>query len=902
MLEASIRLALTANFPVLSILGEMEALVGFKPEEFLAARVSFKNLIHPQDLDIAEELFACENHQQAGSFNIRLRQANSRIRCLKGHYTKQIAPDGVVILECFLQDAKSLRQIVPGSSEMDNFKAMMDNTDDYIYFKDRNHVFTGASKTLVDNTDPLEPSHDLLGLTDYDIFPEEYADIYYQLEKQVFTSGLTAHEVQQYQAKDGRKGWVDNRKYPVRDENGVIVGLFGIARDITERKRSEESLQESEQKLRSLFKLSPLGIAMTDMEGRFIEFNESFMQICGYSQQELRALDYWELTPQKYAYAEAQQLSMLAASGKYGPYEKEYQRKDGSLIPICLNGVLIKGKDGRDYIWSIIEDISKRRQAEQELLENKAELHRLLEIQTAILNALPFNIALIDPRGLIQATNWHWDSFALDNNLSSAKIGRYSYDLDFCNSNALADTEISPCLEAGIYHVLSGDKFHFTHSAAHKGLLAVLRGEQKAFSLEYSNYAAEQQRWFRLQVTPLDGLDGVVVSHENITERKQLENEIKASVSKFRSIIEVSPIPMVLCDDRFNTSFLNPAFTTSFGYCLADVPTLTDWWLLACRDPEYRRSIEMAWQTNLEKARRQQTQFPPLEINIRCKNQDLKTVLATNATLQHDFSGDHLVILYDITRLKQQEEQNKAHLAELAHVTRLGLMGQMASGLAHEINQPLTAIASYTQASINMFSLEKPNLELLADIANKTKLQSLRAGQIVHRMRDFIKFKANANAAIDINTLIQDAVGLCQAEIKQNNISLDLNLENNLPLVCVDPIQIEQVLINLIRNSIDALLNLPEEQFRSLSIHNQLTSENKIQVRVKDNGPGITKEQQQKIFMPFYTTKTSGLGMGLSICRSLIEAHGGVLRFNSEVGKGTTFYFSVQSGMKAGGA
>ncbi len=768
MLEASLRLALTTNFPVLSITGEIEALLGFKPEDFLAAKVSVRTLIHAHDLDIADELFTIENYAAEASCNIRLRQANGLIRCVKIYYTKNTAEDGVDILEWRMQDSKSLRQRISTSPLVDNFKAMMDNTDDYIYFKDRNHVFTGASKTLIDNTEPLEPSSDLLGLTDYDVFPEEYADSYYQLEKEVFASGQAVYEIQQYQAKDGKKGWIDNRKYPIKDEKGIVIGLYGIARDITERKRAEEALQENERKLRGLFKLSPLGIAMTDMEGQFIEFNETFMQICGYTQQELRALDYWELTPQKYAYAEAQQLGKLAVTGKYGPYEKEYLRKDGSLIPICLNGVLIKGKDGRDYIWSMIEDIRERRQSEKQLLENKAQLSELLEIQTAILDALPVNIALIDPQGRIQATNWHWDAFALDNDLPSATVRTYSYDLNICYNSTGIDTESSPCLVEGIYHVLDGNKFHFTHHAAHTGLLAVLRGEQKSFSLEYANLAADQLRWFRMLVTPLNELGGsVVVSHENITERRR------------------------------------------------------------------------------------------------------------------------------------QEEQSKAHLDELAHVTRLGLMGQMASGLAHEINQPLSAIASYTQASINMFKAEKPNLELLSEIADKTKQQALRAGQIVHRMRDFIKFKANPNTVVDLNSLILDAVGLCQADIKQNNIKLDCNLKNDLPLVNVDPIQIEQVLINLIRNSIDALQNLSVDQQRSLSIHNELMPENSIQVRVKDNGPGITAEQQKKIFMPFYTTKTSGLGMGLSICRSLIEAHGGVLRFKSSVGRGATFYFTLKPGITA---
>jgi len=141
---------------------------------------------------------------------------------------------------------------------------------------------------------------------------------------------------------------------------------------------------------------------------------------------------------------------------------------------------------------------------------------------------------------------------------------------------------------------------------------------------------------------------------------------------------------------------------------------------------------------------------------------------------------------------------------------------------------------------------------------------------------------------------------LCLAEIKQNDIKLIFDLNNNLPLVHVDHIQIEQVLINLIRNSVDALKSSPEKQQRQLTISSRMVIDNSIQIRVKDNGAGIDKDQQQKVLTPFYTTKADGMGMGLSITRSLIEAHDGTLHFNSQPGKGTTFYFTLPIQEKSG--
>ncbi|MDO9169216.1 MAG: PAS domain S-box protein [Methylobacter sp.] len=250
-------------------------------------------------------------------------------------------------------------------------------------------------------------------------------------------------------------------------------------------------------------------------------------------------------------------------------------------------------------------------------------------------------------------------------------------------------------------------------------------------------------------------------------------------------------------------------------------------------------------------------------------------------------------IVRDISLRKYQELQDKAHLDELAHVTRLGLMGEMASGIAHEVNQPLAAISSYTQASLNLMRSENPDVIKLTEILSKTQQQALRAGRIIHRMREFVKSHAKHRSIADLNTLIRNATDLCIAELKQNGIKLTLKLENNLPPIDVDQIQIEQVLINLIRNSVDVLKSLPVNQQRQLSICSELMPNNGIQVRVKDNGPGLNEEQQQKILTPFYTTKADGMGMGLSISRSLISAHDGNLHFNSQCGKGTTFYFTL---------
>lgn len=260
-----------------------------------------------------------------------------------------------------------------------------------------------------------------------------------------------------------------------------------------------------------------------------------------------------------------------------------------------------------------------------------------------------------------------------------------------------------------------------------------------------------------------------------------------------------------------------------------------------------------------------------------------------------------VVIIRDISVRKQREQEDKAHLDELAHITRLGLMGEMASGIAHEVNQPMAAISSYTQASINLINSANYDLAELGDILLKTQQQALRAGQIIHRMREFIKSSPAQHSTVEINSLIFDATSLCNDDIKLHHINLVFSFENNVPPVSANHIQIEQVLINLVRNSIDVLQTLSNDQPRQISIQTRLTDDHFIEVRIKDNGPGMDQDQQCKILTPFYTTKKTGMGMGLAICRSLIEAHNGTLRFASQIGKGTTFYFTLPARTKTHG-
>ncbi len=225
---------------------------------------------------------------------------------------------------------------------------------------------------------------DLRGTDGSQHFPPEQMRAFLAEDQRVFAGGQQVDvEETIWNAKLGQNRVVHTIKKPIDGATGQPAYLIGITFDMTDRVRAEADLRESNDKLRGLYELSPLGIALADMSGKFVDFNESFRKICGYASDDLQALDYWALTPTRYAADEARQLAQLQATGQYGPYEKQYLRSDGALVPVQLNGMLITGKDGQNLIWSIVEDISQRKRNEAELEQHRHQLELLVQQRTA---------------------------------------------------------------------------------------------------------------------------------------------------------------------------------------------------------------------------------------------------------------------------------------------------------------------------------------------------------------------------------------------------------------------------------------------------------------------------------------------------------------------------------------
>jgi two-component system sensor kinase FixL len=247
-----------------------------------------------------------------------------------------------------------------------------------------------------------------------------------------------------------------------------------------------------------------------------------------------------------------------------------------------------------------------------------------------------------------------------------------------------------------------------------------------------------------------------------------------------------------------------------------------------------------------------------------------------------------LGIITDISHRIERERRILDLQSEMLHVSRLTDMGQVAAGLAHELNQPLTAILNYTNAGLDIAD-ERGDDELKSVFA-KVAEQASRAGNIIRRLRAFIEKRGPNRTDEDITRTIDEAIRLGQINAAERGIKLRVLFEQGLPPVSVDRVQIQQVLINLMKNAAEAMEG---QERRELTVTTSRISPELLQVSVADTGPGISDEMAEKLFQPFVTTKATGMGMGLSICRGIVEAHGGRLWLEASPGGGAVFRFNV---------
>ena len=417
------------------------------------------------------------------------------------------------------------------------------------------------------------------------------------------------------------------------------------------------------------------------------------------------------------------------------------------------------------------------------------------------------------------------------------------------------------------------------------------------FEVEYriiTRSGEEKWVWERGRVVEIRD-DGVAILEgfiTDITDRKLAEASLMRAEAYAQAVVESAVEAVISIDSEGKIESSNHAAQSMFGYAPEAIQGMHSRLLFA---PSYYREFDQHFRQcrdheainaiggDLNGSKKDGPEFP-LHLSM--------------SEIQTDQEQKYVLLIRDLTHQRAAEKEVREQRDLLAHVDRLNTLGEMAAGIAHEMNQPLTAISMYAQSSLRFLQNENPKLDRLQDALEKLSQQSHRAGAVIERMQEMTKQRDSHQEIVDCTRLVSEVHRLAEVEAQIRNFIIVLRLEKNLPRVKCDPIQIQQVMLNLLRNGMESMKTGANKPGSKIVLQVDV-ADNGVKVSIIDSGQGISRKMARQLYQPFTSTKESGMGLGLSISHSIIGAHGGQLEFVNNKAGGATFFFTLPQAPKS---
>ncbi|MHA7816884.1 MAG: hybrid sensor histidine kinase/response regulator [Pseudohaliea sp.] len=670
--------------------------------------------------------------------------------------------------------------------------------------------------------------------------------------------------------KTGEPYWIRISCNPLHGPDGTLQGFMAIESEITEQKQNAEKLERSESLMRGLFETAPVGIILNDFAStRLIDCNAAFLAQTGYTREELRELSIRDVTPDEYAESDLREFKQVRDTGRYGPYEKEALRKDGSRYPVRLQGVVVEDPSGARVIWSFVEDISAQR-------EFVARLREEAQYTEAILQQMVDGLVTIDGDGLIQSVNPAAERiFAY---AAADMIGQNVAMLMPSAHGRRHDSYISNYRTSGVAKIIGKGRE-----------LEGRRSDGTLFPIDAAVWEIERS-----------GRTLYVGLIRDITERKRLEDDLwrlnqsleeriaertsalDAALQRNRMIIDTALDGFLVLDGDGHVREANPALCTMLGYEKAELEALT------LRDIEAIDS-EDEFMGKVERVRtRGHARF---DSRHRRKDGSTVEVEVSIRALELDGEDCYYAFINDISERKAAEAalRESRDEAQRANAAKSDFLSRM----SHELRTPLNAILGFTQL------LQLPGARALDEQQDEQVREIHEAGKhlltLVNEVLELEQIESGQLAVDVAPVALPPLLEHCTRQVgpAASARGITVTVDAGVPCtVLADRTRIREVLLNLLSNAI----KYNRESGRvAVSVTRR---DGAVRVAVRDTGPGLSDAQQARLFRPFERLETAyegieGSGIGLAIARRLVEAMAGRIGVESAPGEGSTFWFEL---------
>jgi PAS domain S-box-containing protein len=541
-------------------------------------------------------------------------------------------------------------------------------------------------------------------------------------------------------------------------------------------------------------------------------------------------------------------------------------RPDGKVISVLCNASPLIADDGqpRGAVGAFL-DITLLKKAEDALRSSEAFVH-------CVLNSLPAHVAVLNELGIVIKVNAPWEYFADQNGGSSCKLAEGANYLDVCRRSALAGDEDA--------------------KKALVGLEAILAGDQQEFLMEYLCATTQGELWFMMQAKCINqGFHGVIITHVDITELKHTHTELHETEARLMLIIDEVKAGYWDWDLLSHRLFLSPEWKRQIGF--DDHELLNQWEEWESRLHPDDRTAFLAAVADYIAGR-----LPAYELEFRLRHKDgsYRWIHTRGSLLLDETKRPYrlLGINFDITDYKHTKAISERR-DKMEQAFRITLATQTIAAIAHELNQPLAAISSYADVAMELYQSGNPNPQKISHILEKCVEQAQRAGQVIRQLFNQLQQTETSNELININLLVSSTLDLVKQDKALDGFKMEQALTYDLPPVLINELQIQKVLVNLIRNGLEAMQeNHKDTRVLWVKTGRYPNNANMVLVTVCDSGKGLAGMLPLKtLFQPFYSTKPSGLGMGLVISRALVQANGGSMWAERNVGNGLSLHFTL---------